>query len=116
MEIAYFFEIKCCEVFFLRWLFKVDGEILLVVESDAFFMLADTLVADGLNEVDSFIDNDFVFFVGIFFIFKFEVVLWECLDGEIGGTDGTFLAENIGGFGNTTSNNVINVWFVGFHF
>lgn len=36
----------------------MDGVILLVINSDAFFMFADTVVADGFKEVDSFIDDD----------------------------------------------------------
>lgn len=60
---------------------KVDSVVLLVVESDACRVFADTLVVDGLDEVLPLIDNNFVFLVGIVFIFDFELIGGELLDG-----------------------------------
>ena len=90
---------------------EVDWVILLVVKPDAFWMFgAGAFVGKGLNEIDSFIDNDVA---GVsFIIFESEIVLWELLDGEIGGTDGAFFGKNVGGFGDSTGQDVISVGFI----
>jgi len=109
---SYFFKINASEWFF----FIIYSVILLVVKSDALFMFGNTIVSDGFNEVDSLINDNLMLCVWIIFVFEFEIILWKCLNGEIGSTDSTLLAKDVSGFSNTTSNNVVKVWFVSFHF
>lgn len=93
----------------------VDGVVLLVVESDASFVLADAFVSKGLEEIDSLIDDNLVGDIGVSFIDEVELVSRQLLDGEVGAADCAFSGEYVGGFGNTAVEDVVDVGFVCFH-
>ena len=72
----YFFEVE-------QILFGiVSGEVVfLVVESDACRVFGSALVGYGLEEDLTFVDDDGILDVGIFFVFNFKIVDGEGLDG-----------------------------------
>ena len=92
----------------------VDWVILLVVKSDTFWMFgACAFVGKGFKKVNSFIDN---YIAGIsFIVFEGEIVLWELLDREAGGTDDAFFGKNVGSFSDSTGHDVISVGFISLH-
>lgn len=68
---------------------EVDRVVLLVVQSDTGFILADSLVGECLEEIGPLVDNNVVLLVGIILIFQLEVVGGKLLDGQIGSANGS---------------------------
>lgn len=112
---SYLFQVEAGEWFVGRRFFIMDGVVFLVVESDAFLVFWDTLVGEGFEQVHFFVNDDVVLQIGVVFVLEGEVVLRECLDGEVGSANGSFSGEDVGGFGNGSGCDVVDVWFVCFH-
>ena len=72
----YFFEIEHILILVVS-----HGVVFLIVEPDTCWVFGSALVVQSLEEDFSFVDDDGFFYVGIFFVFDFEVVDWEGLDG-----------------------------------
>jgi hypothetical protein len=87
--------------------------IFLVIKSDALLVFRDTVVSQGFQKVDSFVNDNWGNLS--VFILQIEVVLWQLLDWEVGGTNGTFSGKDIGSFGDGSRCDVVNVWLVCFH-
>ena len=91
-----------------------NGVVFLVVESDASGVFGAAVVVDCLEEDLAFVDYNWFFDVGIFFVFEFEVVDWEGLDGEIGGADGSIFGNDVCSFSYSSCGDEVNVLFVDF--
>lgn len=86
--------------------------ILLVVESHTGRVLGSSLVAHSVDEILSLVDDNFVGDIGIFLILDFKLVGGECLDGQVGGQDGSILGHNVGSLCNSSGSDVIKIRFV----
>lgn len=59
-----------------------NGVVFLVIKTNAGFVnLADSLIGECVEKVDSLIHHNVVLDIWILLILEFEVVGWECLDG-----------------------------------
>lgn len=64
-------------------IFTTDSVVLLVVETNACWVLGNSIVLHGIDEVFALIDNDVMLNIRVFLIFDLEVVGWELLDGQV---------------------------------
>jgi hypothetical protein len=62
-----------------------DGIVLLVIESEAGWVLGPAVVLHSLDEVFALIDDDLVGLGGILLVLEFKLVGGEGLDGQVGG-------------------------------
>ena len=93
----------------------VNSEVFLVVETDAGGVFGNTFVFQGINQIDSLIDNNFLRLRGILRKFKVELVAGEGLNGKVSSTNGTFMADDVCSLGDLTGQDVVYVRLVCFH-
>ena len=90
----------------------VDGVILLIIESDACLVLADSIVAECLQDVGPLVYNNLVGLVGVFVVDQIEFVLRQLLNGEVGAAEGALSGKNVRGFGGSSCSNVVHIRLV----
>ena len=93
----------------------MHGVVLLIVKTDAGLVLADSLVGEGLQQVDALVHHDLVSLIGVLVVNQIELVAGEFLDGEVGAADCAFPGEDVGGFGDSAGQDVVNVGLVCVH-
>lgn len=81
----YFFKVKRRKIRILSY-----SVVLLIVKSNSGFVLANSMISEGLQEVQSLVDDNFMSNAGILFVNQIEFVLGHRLNRKIGSADGSF--------------------------
>lgn len=93
----------------------MDWEVFLVIQSDAAWLAADSLVGQGVEQVDPFVHDDLVLDVRIIFILDLELILGHLLNGEAGRANGALLRQNVARLRDVPRHYEVNIGFVCFH-
>jgi hypothetical protein len=92
-----------------------DGVVLLIVETDASFVFSYSSITEGFKEVVALVNDDVVLDVGVLLILDLEVVRRELSNWEVGATDRSLVADDVGSFSDLAVQKIVHVGFVCLH-